>query len=179
MNKNSYNLADLYIFELYKKVYDDEYYEEDINYYVKNTFFELKDYCVCYINDKKNVVNAITNDLVYMFSNVLKNDDIFIFGNIYRKLNYYVVDGSKDIDISKKVLIDLWNIVKNNLYIENINCLHELFYISVPIVDKGYYPIKDAMMYCSDNEEYYNEYEEYKKLRLLIRRGTNNTNIIM
>ena len=31
----------LYIFELYEKIYDDEYYDENIEYYVKNTFFKL------------------------------------------------------------------------------------------------------------------------------------------
>ena len=29
MNKNVYNLDDLYIFELYEKVYDDEYYDDE------------------------------------------------------------------------------------------------------------------------------------------------------
>ena len=67
MNKDTYNLDDLYIFELYEKAYDDEYYDENIDYYVKNTFFKLKDYCLCYIDDNKNVVDAITNKEVKVF----------------------------------------------------------------------------------------------------------------
>ena len=127
MNKDVYNLADLYIFELYEKAYDDEYYDENIDYYVKNTFFKLKDYCLCYIDDNKNVVDAITNKEVKVFSNDLKDKDNFIFCEVYRKLNYYVVGGAKDIDVSRKVLIDLWDIVRNNLYIENSNLLNQLF----------------------------------------------------
>ena len=179
MNKDTYNLADLYIFELYEKAYDDEYYDEDINYYVKNTFFKLKDYVLCYIDDNKNVVDAITKEKVVTFSNDLDDKDNFVFCDIYRKLNYYVVDGSKDIDVSRKVLIDLWNIVRDNLHIENINCLNELYYIPVPIVEKGYYPSKDAMIYYSDKEEYFDEYKEYKKLRLLMPKNSGNNNIVM
>ena len=132
MNKNVYNLDDLYIFELYEKVYDDEYYDENIDYYVKNTFFKLKDYVLCYLDDNKNIVDAIKNEEVKLFSNDLKDNDDFILCDIYRKLNYYVVDGSKDIDVSRKVLIDLWNIVRDNLHIENINCL---FLFVIKIVD--------------------------------------------
>ena len=179
MNKNVYNLDDLYIFELYEKVYDDEYYDENIDYYVKNTFFKLKDYVLCYLDDNKNIVDAIKNEEVKLFSNDLKDNDDFILCDIYRKLNYYVVDGSKDIDVSRKVLIDLWNIVRDNLHIENINCLNELYYISAPIVDKGYYPSKDVMIYYSDKEEYFDEYKEYKKLRLLMSKGSSNNNIVM
>ena len=179
MNKNVYNLSDLYIFELYEKAYDDEYYDEDINYYVKNTFFKLKDYCLCYIDDNKNIVDAITNEKVKMFSNDLKDKDNFIFCEVYRKLNYYVVDGSKDIDVSRKVLVDLWNIVSDNLNTENKNCLNDLYYVSVPIIDKGYYPSKDAMIYYSDKDDYFDEYEEYKKLKLLMPKEVNNKNILM
>ena len=178
MNKDVYNLADLYIFELYEKAYDDEYYDENIDYYVKNTFFKLKDYCLCYIDDNKNVVDAITNKEVKVFSNDLKDKDNFIFCEVYRKLNYYVVGGAKDIDVSRKVLIDLWDIVRNNLYIENSNLLNQLFYESVLIMDKGYYPSKDAMIYYNEMKDYYNEYGKYKKLRLLMPRG-NNENILM
>lgn len=178
MNKDVYNLDDLYIFELYEKAYDDEYYNENIDYYVKNTFFTLKDYCLCYIDDNKNVVDAITNKEVKVFSNDLKDKDNFIFCEVYRKLNYYVVGGAKDIDVSRKVLIDLWDIVRNNLYIENSNLLNQLFYESVLIMDKGYYPSKDAMIYYSDKDEYFDEYEEYKKIRLQLPRG-NNKNILM
>lgn len=179
MNKGVYNLDDLYIFELYEKAYDDEYYDEDINYYVKNTFFKLKDYVLCYIDDNKNVVDAITKEKVVTFSNDLDDKDNFVFCYIYRRLNYYVVNGSKDIDVSWKVLIDLWDIVKPNLHIENIDNFKKLYYISIPIVDKGYYPSKDAMIYHSDMTDYVDEYKEYKKLRLLMPRGNNNTNIIM
>ncbi len=174
MNKDVYNLDDLYIFELYEKAYDDEYYDENIDYYVKNTFFILKDYCVCYKDEDEKLVDAITNKELKLFSGNLKDKDNFIFCEVYRKLNYYVVDGSKDIDISRKVLIDLWNIVK-----ENSNLINQLFYVAVPIIDKGYYPSKDAMIYYSDKDDYFDEYEEYKKLRLLMPRGSNNNNIIM
>ena len=179
MNKDVYNLDDLYIFELYEKAYDDEYYDENIDYYVKNTFFTLKDYCVCYKNEDDKLVDAITNKEVKVFSNDLKDKDNFIFCEVYRKLNYYVVGGAKDIDVSRKVLIDLWDIVRNNLYIENSDILNQLFYVAVPIIEKGYYPSKDAMIYYSEMKDYYNEYGEYKKLRLLIPRGNNNNNIIM
>ena len=81
--------------------------------------------------------------------------------------------------MSRKVLIDLWNIVRDNLHIENINCLNELYYIPVPIVEKGYYPSKDAMIYYSDKEEYFDEYKEYKKLRLLMPKNSGNNNIVM
>ena len=179
MNKDVYNLADLYIFELYEKAYDDEYYDENIDYYVKNTFFKLKDYCVCYKNEDDKLVDAITNKEVKVFSNDLKDKDNFIFCEVYRKLNYYVVGGAKDIDVSRKVLIDLWDIVRNNLYIENSDILNQLFYVAVPIIEKGYYPSKDAMIYHSDKDDCFDEYEEYKKLKLLMPRGNNNNNIIM
>ena len=179
MNKDTYNLDDLYIFELYEKAYDDEYYDENIDYYVRNTFFTLKDYCVCYKNEDDKIVDAITNKEVKVFFNDLKDKDNFIFCEVYRKLNYYVVGGSKDIDISRKVLIELWDIVRDNLHIENINCLNELYYIPVPIVEKGYYPSKDAMIYYSDKEEYFDEYKEYKKLRLLMPKNSGNNNIVM
>ena len=178
MNKNVYNLDDLYIFELYEKVYDDEYYDENIDYYVRNIFFTLKDYSLCYKDEDEKLVDAITNKELKLFSGNLKDKDNFIFCEVYRKLNYYVVDGSKDIDISRKVLIDLWNIVKENLHNENSDILNQLFYIAVPIMDKGYYPVNDAMIYYSDKEDYFDEYKEYKKLRLLMPRGNNN-NIIM
>ena len=42
MNKNVYNVADLYIFELYEKAYDDEYYDENIDYYVKKRVLYFK-----------------------------------------------------------------------------------------------------------------------------------------
>ena len=179
MNKGVYNLDDLYIFELYEKMYDDEYYDENIDYYVKDTFCKLKDYVLCYIDDNNNMVDATKNEKVKVFSNILKDNDDFIFCDIYRKLNYYVVDGSKDIDVSLKVLIDLWNIVKPNLRIENIDSLKKLYYISIPIVDKGYYPRKDAMIYYSDKEEFFDEYKEYKKLRLLMPKISGNNNIVM
>ena len=179
MNKNVYNLDDLYIFELYEKVYDDEYYDDETGYYVRNIFFTLKDYSLCYKNEDEKLVDAITNKELKLFSGNLKDKDNFIFCEVYRKLNYYVVDGSKDIDISRKVLIDLWNIVRDNLHIENINCLNELYYIPVPIVEKGYYPSKDAMIYYSDKEEFFDEYKEYKKLRLLMPKNSGNNNIVM
>ena len=179
MNKNVYNLDDLYIFELYEKVYDDEYYDDETGYYVRNIFFTLKDYSLCYKNEDEKLVDAITNKEVKLFSGDLKDKDIFIFCEVYRKLNYYVVDGSKDIDISRKVLIDLWNIVKENLHNENSDILNQLFYLPIPIMDKGYYPVNDAMIYYSDKEDYFDEYKEYKKLRLLMPRGNNNNNIIM
>lgn len=179
MNKDTYNLDDLYIFELYEKAYDDEYYDENIDYYVRNTFFTLKDYCVCYKNEDDKIVDAITNKEVKVFFNDLKDKDNFIFCEVYRKLNYYVVGGSKDIDISRKVLIELWNTIRDNLYIENKDCLNQLLYIPIPIVDKGYYPSKDAMIYYSDKEEYFDEYKEYKKLRLLMPKNSGNNNIVM
>ena len=179
MNKDTYNLDDLYIFELYEKAYDDEYYDENIDYYVRNTFFTLKDYCVCYKNEDDKIVDAIKNKEVKVFFNDLKDKDNFIFCEVYRKLNYYVVGGSKDIDVSRKVLIDLWDIVRNNLHIENINCLNELYYITKKKKKKGYYPSKDAMIYYSDKEEYFDEYKEYKKLRLLMPKNSGNNNIVM
>ena len=179
MNNSVYNLDNLYIFELYEKIYDDEYYDENIEYYVKNTFFKLKDYVLCYMDDNNNIVDAIKNEEIKIFSNILKDNDDFILCDIYRKLNYYVVDGSKDIDVSLKVLIDLWNIVKPNLRIENIDSLKKLYYIPIPIVDKGYYPRKDAMIYYSDKEEFFDEYKEYKKLRLLMPKSSSNNNIVM
>ena len=179
MNKDVYNLDDLYIFELYEKVYDDEYYDENIDYYVRNTFFKLKDYCLCYKDEDERLVDAIKNEKVKIFSNILKDNDNFIFCEVYRKLNYYVVDGSKDIDVSRKVLIDLWNIVRDNLHIENSDYLNQMFYMPVPIVDKGYYPSKDAMIYYSDKEDFFDEYEEYKKLKLLMPKDVNNKNILM
>ncbi len=178
MNKVIYNLDDLYIFELYEKAYDDEYYDDATGYYVRNIFFTLKDYSLCYKDEDEKLVDAITNKELKLFSGNLKDKDNFIFCEVYRKLNYYVVDGSKDIDISRKVLIDLWNIVKENLHNENSDILNQLFYIAVPIMDKGYYPVNDAMIYYSDKEDYFDEYKEYKKLRLLMPRGNNN-NIIM
>ena len=179
MNKDTYNLDDLYIFELYEKAYDDEYYDENIDYYAKNIFFTLKDYCLCYKDEDERLVDAIKNEKVKIFSNILKDNDNFIFCEVYRKLNYYVVDGSKDIDVSRKVLIDLWNIVRDNLHIENSDYLNQMFYMPVPIVDKGYYPSKDAMIYYSDKEDFFDEYEEYKKLKLLMPKDVNNKNILM
>ena len=179
MNKNVYNVADLYIFELYEKAYDDEYYDENIDYYVKNAFFTLKDYSLCYKDEDERLVDAITNKELKLFSGNLKDKDNFIFCEVYRKLNYYVVGGSKDIDVSRKVLIDLWDIVRNNLYIENSNLINQLFYVAVPIIDKGYYPSKDAMIYYSDKDDYFDEYKEYKKLRLLMPKSSGNNNIVM
>ena len=68
MNNSVYNLDDLYIFELYEKVYDDEYYDENIDYYVKNTFFKLKDYVLCYIDDNNNMVDATKNEIKLLCS---------------------------------------------------------------------------------------------------------------
>ena len=179
MNNGVFNLDDLYIFELYEKAYDDEYYDGSIDYYIKNTFFTLKDYVLCYIDNNKNVVDTITNKELKIFSNDLKDKEEFISCDIYRKINYYVVDGSKDIDVSRKVLLELWNIVRDNLQIENRDKFKELFYIPVPIVDKGYYPRKDAMIYYSEVEDYFEEYEEYKKELILMPKCVNNKNIIM
>ena len=179
MNNEVYNLDDLYIFELYEKAYDDEYYDGSIDYYVKNTFFTLKGYCVCYIDDNKNVIDTITNKELKIFSNDLNDKEQFIFCDIYRKINYYVVDGSKNIDVSRHVLLELWNIVRDNLQVENRNKYNQLFYMSVPIIDKGYYPKKDAMIYYSEIEDYYDEYNEYRKELVLMPKGVNNKNIIM
>ena len=178
MNNGVFNLDDLYIFEVYEKAYDDEYYDDSIDYYIKNTFFTLKDYCVCYIDDNKNVVDAITNKELKIFSNDLENKEEFIFSEIYRKINYYVVDGSNGIDVSRRVLLELWSIVKDNLQLENKGKYNQLLYMSVPIVDNGYYPKKDTMIYYSEMN-YYDEYKEYRKELILTPNGVNNKNIIM
>lgn len=49
----------------------------------------------------------------------------------------------------------------------------------VPIVDKGYYPKKDTMIYYSEVEDYFDEYKEYRKDLILMPKGVNNKNIII
>ena len=39
MNKDVYNLSDIYIFELYETKHDDEYYDDSIDLYIKKCLF--------------------------------------------------------------------------------------------------------------------------------------------
>ena len=178
MNKDVYNLSDIYIFELYETKYDDEYYDDSIELYIKNVYFSLKRYCIGYMNEQEKIIDVVTNQELNIFSTNISNNQEFIFYDIYRKLNYYVVGGAKGIDISRKVLLDLWNIINKDLCLENKYKFNNLLSISIPNTNKGYYPLKSTMYYGNDFDNYYDEYEEYKKIRLQLPRG-NNKNILM
>ena len=181
MNKDVYNLSDIYIFELCEKKYDDEYYEDSLGLYVKNIYFTLKGYCIGYIdnNDKDiKIINALNNqELKFLNINTGDNQE-FIFYSVYRRLDYYVKSGAKGIEVSKDVLLTLWDIIEKDICLENKNTFNKLLTVAIPNTDLGYYPKKNTMYYGNDYEDYYDEYEEYKKVKLQIPKG-NNINILM
>ena len=179
--EDTYNLSDIYIFEVCEKKYDDEYYEDSLGSYVKDVYFTLKGYCIGYIDKKDEdikVINILNNkELKFLNINTANNQE-FIFYSIYRRLDYYVKSNTKGMDVSRKVLLNLWDIIEKDLCLENINTFNRLLTVPIPNTDLGYYPKKPTLLYGNDDEDYYDEALEFKKIKSQIPKG-NNINILM
>ena len=93
-----YNSLDIYIFKLYEKKYDNEYYDESIDLYVTDTYFKLKGFCLGIIKDQDKIFDIINRKEISLLNVNAKNNEEFALMDEYVKFN-----SSVSIRISLKI----------------------------------------------------------------------------
>ena len=174
-----YNSLDIYIFKLYEKKYDNEYYDESIDLYVTDTYFKLKGFCLGIIKDQDKIFDIINRKEISLLNVNAKNNEEFALMDEYVKFNSFLVDDKKSEDMSILVISEIWKSVKKGLIISERNNFDKLYYFQYPHLEKGYYPLNHSLMYGNDYEEYVDEYKEYRKRRLLLSKNNKSINYIM
>lgn len=168
-----YNMSDIYIFKVYEKKYENEYYDNYYDAYVTNTFFKLKEFCLGIIKEENKIFDIINNKEIEILNVNMEDNQEFILIDEYLKLNKFIVEGSKDIDMSLKVISKVFKIINEDLVIQERENFDKLYYFEYPHLEKGYCSNKREMLYGTD-KEYYDEYKEYRKERLRMPKGVRN-----
>lgn len=156
-----YNVKDIGIYEVYKLVWKEAFYDEYKDKYFLDSYYEIVDYRLGIVRDN-TIIDIVTGKKYNFFNNELQVDDIFISNQEYRKFNYYFK--KKDVEMKKETILDMYQDIYASLFDENKLKVSKLLQT---VTD---YNIKDKTLqyYFNDNyDDYYDELKEYRKMSML------------
>lgn len=160
---NEYNIEDIYIYDTHEVTFKDIYYQNESDSYIQNLYFIFKEFKFCVIKDNE-IIDVMTNEKIKNFTFDLKQNEIFTLKINPIPLKYYIKETSNDFKLSKLILKQISKIIFSVLEEEIGNLKHQLRAYGT------YYDPKDITIkdYYNDNYcEYYDEYKEYRKQRVL------------
>lgn len=160
---NEYNIEDIYIYDTHEVVLKNIYYQNESDSYIQNLYFIFKEFKFCVIKDNE-IIDIMTNEKIKSFTFNLSQREVFTLKINPIPLNYYIMEISNDFKLSKPILKQMSKLIFSNLEKEIGNLKYLLRAYST------YCDPKDITIkyYYNDNYcEYYDEYKEYKKQRVL------------